>query len=239
MDWKSVVAVEPVVDEADVDAELEAYVADSPALSPREPWRITSLGAADWAMRRLAEIQEVVQQYDDEMVRWRTARNKAASACEWFEARLKEWALAERARNDSARTLNVPHGTVSTRKSGERIEVVDEPLALAWAKQACPDAVKVEYSFLVSKVGACARVADVVREWRATHKSTGETEHQPVTALVEFTDEGLAAVQERLGDEYVVEARVERMVVDAAGVLVPGLGVRAEHTTATVRAYAQ
>lgn len=239
MDWKTVVALPPEVDEDAVAQELVAHVEDKPELAPREPWTIKTLGQADWCMRRVAEAEAIVAELDDEIGRWRAARTRAAAAADWFVARLKEWGLAEREQTPSRATLTVPHGTVSTRKSTERIEVVDEPLAVAWAKQSCEDAVKVEYSLLVSRLGACVRIADMVREWRATRITTGEVEHQPQQPVVEFTAERLAEVQQRLGDEFVVEAGIWRMAVDALGVPVPGLGVRGATTTATVRAYAQ
>lgn len=232
--WRGLVAAESAVDESVIDVELSAHVAGED-LPVHEPWRIRTLAEADWCIQRVAESQELVQRYQHEVELWSHARQRAERAADWFELRLKEWGVEQRTSTPSRKSVQLAHGVVQTRSAGERVEVVDEQLALAWARTACPDAVRVSERFLVSEVDKCVQVVDVIVEWRATDKSTGECEFQPEADTVVFSAHAVAAVQERLGSGFVVEARTERRVVDALHESVPGLGVRPEHVTATVR----
>lgn len=154
-------SVEPVVDEAAVWAEVEVAV-DGPGSELRPvPWKITGLGQAGWAMKKLAELRAVQAQYDDEIERWRRAQVRVRSAAGWFEDRLKEWAITER--TTTIKSFTLPAGTVSTRQAAQpRIIVTNDEAAVAWAEVKCPEAVKVEKSLLVSKLSGvmCAVNAD-------------------------------------------------------------------------------
>lgn len=162
------VDVEPVVDEAAVWESVEASIegrpvqgaivtdADGTEVSSPQPWRIESLGSAGWAAARLAELRARRMEYDEEVRRWREAGAKLVRAEAFFEDALKEWAV--RSRTATAKTFTLSHGTVSTRLSKARVVVVDEGAAIGWAEEACPDAVKVSKSFLVSKLGDVAVV---------------------------------------------------------------------------------
>lgn len=224
-----IAGVEAPVDEDVVLAEVEGYVRGWSVEAPR-PWRIETAGQADWAMRRLAETQAHRNEYQQEIVRWKSALEKMVRAGEWFEMRLKEWGI--RQRTPSRKTLTTAHGTVATREQKARIEVIDEDEAVAWAAKACPDAVKTTQELLVSKIGDAARILEVIVAFEATMKDTGEMQRLPVEPVL-FTDEAVAAVQERIGAGFHVKAITELQVWSDDGP-VPGLGVRPGQVTATV-----
>lgn len=235
MDLERIAGVETPVDEDDVQAEVEAYVAGVPDTrsTRREPWKITNLGQADWAMRRLAECRALADRYRDELLLWKTAQGKISAAGEWFEARLKEWAISER--TSSVKTIRTAHGTIPTREQKAKISVADETAAVEWARRACPDAVKVSESFLVSQLGETARIDKVAVAWVATNKGTGEVERLPTAVIaMPIADERVRTVQAKLGDGYVVEIETRPAVVDVEGREIPGLAITEGSITATV-----
>lgn len=231
MDLDVIAAVPPAVDEGAVQAELEAYLAGRDV--ERAPWRITTLGQADWAMRQYGDIQARVQEYRDEVALWQAALKRVEQAGDWLEERLKEWGADQR--TPQRKSFPLAHGTVYTRESKQRIEVVDEDAALGWAKVACPDAVKVTEEFRVSMVGDAARIQDCVVAFTSTNKATGEAETITLkSGPVPLDPERLAALRDKLGDGYQVDPIVKPYVVDGAGALVPGMRVRAATVTASV-----
>lgn len=231
MDLERVAGVETPVDEDDVQQEVEAYVAGSPAR--REPWRITNLGQADWAMRRLAECRALAERYDDELLLWKTARAKISAAGEWFETRLKEWAIEQR--TAGVKTIRTAHGTIPTRESKPRISVADEGAAVEWARGACPDAIKKVETLLVSQLGETARIDRVAVAWVGTNKETGEIERLPTVVIpMPIAEARLSTVQTKLGDGYVVEIETQPAVVDVEGQPIPGLAITEGSITATV-----
>lgn len=236
MDLEAIAGVtDPSIDEDAVGAEVTGWVegrdVDSIAQGLREPWKITSLGAADWAIRRLAECQARAQEYRDEIALWQDAARRIESAGEWFEDRLKEWAVEQR--SPQRKTFPLAHGTVSTRQSQPKIEVVDEPAAILWAKVAAPGAVKVTEAFRVSEVKGAADIVECVVAFAATNKSTGEMERIEVEPAP-VDPERIAALVDKMGDGYVVEPIMALRVVDTNGKMVPGLAVRLGSVTASV-----
>jgi hypothetical protein len=226
MDLERIAAVELPVDEAVIEAELNDYVQGAPLAGRIEPWKITNVGQADWVMRKLADVTAYRQELDDQVSLWQAARDRVKRAGEWFEARLREWAIAQRTKE--RKTFPLAHGTVGTRESKARITVFDEQLAIEWARKACPGAIKKSESFLISQVteAKAASIEEFVVAWRVTDKATGEqTEHAPGSVV---------EVDDLRASGHVVEMITELRVVDAEGKLVPGLGVREAEVTATV-----
>lgn len=207
MDIKALVPVPAPVDEAWVEEEIVAYLGGPP--TPREPWRITSLGAADWVMRRLADVQAMGQEYRDQIALWQEAASRVDLLGAWFEARLKEWGAASRTKD--RKTFPLAHGTVSTRESKASIKVGDEAAAIEWARGVCPDAIRKTESLLVSVAKDHLRIATFIVGYRSTDKATGETERLDVDPIP-YTDEAVAAVQELLPGAT-VEAITEQRVV--------------------------
>lgn len=222
------------VDENAVENELMAYVDGRQELPMRhEPWSIASLGAADWAFRRLAELRARMRGYDEEIALWTQAKGRLGNAASWFEDRLAEWAVREREATPKIKTFATAHGTVSTRETKPRIEVVDEEVAIAWAQVHDHAAVKVDTSLLVSKL-VVAHIGQLVVAWRATSKETGETERIVIEPPKPLTDEWRQAIVDKIGDAFTVEPVFADYVLDDNDQPVPGLGVRAGYISPTV-----
>ena len=239
-DWEQIAGAKPPVDEDAVMAEVAEFVgqhgAKVPAPVRAEPWRIKSLGEADWAMRRLAEAEARVQQYRDEVALWNDALRRIESAEQFFHDRLTEWALAERTKD--RKSFPLAHGTVSTREQGEAIEVVDEDAIVTHAESSADlaGAVKVTKKWSLAEMKNLEhppRIVDMIVAFEAISKETGETETLEVEPSV-FTQSKLDAVVEAMGDGYQVTAITERAVVDRFGGVVPGLAVRPKRVTAHV-----
>lgn len=232
MDLDKVAGIEPAVDEAAVEAELARYLAGEPEPEGREPWRITTVGQADWAIEQVAAAHRRRQGYQDEIDLWGAALKRLTAAASWLEERLKEWAAANR--TDKVKSFPLAHGTVATRASKRAIDVVDEGAAIGWAKTAAPDAVKVEESFLVSMVGDAARIVEVIVAYESIDKATGGIERVPTPKPAVFDAAKFERLRARLGDGYEVRPVMDWAVLDTADNLVPGLAVRPERVTATV-----
>lgn len=230
MDLEHLAGIEPAVDEDAIQDEVEHYLGGVEL--HREPWKITNIGQADWAMRRVAECRALAERYDGEVLLWQAARGRIDGAVDWFEDRLKEWAIAER--TPSVKTLRTAHGTVATRESKPKIAVVDEEAAIVWAKTARPEAVKMTERFLVSEIGDAASIGAVAVAWVATNKQTGEVERIEIAQHKQWTPERSQIIQDTMGDGYVVDVELQAAVIDVEGVEVPGLAVVDGKVTATV-----
>lgn len=227
------IAGAPGVDEQSVEAEIDEYLGGDRSGS-REPWSITSLGAADWAMRRYSDALALVQRYDDEIFLWNKAKERIGGAASWFEDRLREWAISER--TDKRKSFPLAHGTVSTRTVPAKARVDDEAVVLEWARTACPDAVDVvpaHERFLISK--STAAVVHVVVAWEAIDKTTGEVQRIDVDPPIADGRERLERLRERM-PTFTVEAVYDLAVVDGAtGLVVPGMSVVPASTSASVK----
>jgi len=224
------------VDEDAVLAEIAAYLHDDlPSDQAREPWRITNIGEADWAMRVVAEARRRQQDYDDQIRLWQDAKRRMGGSADWLEDRLAEWALE--VRTDRVKSQALAHGTVATRRSPPKIEVVAEDAVIEWAKSHAPQAVRIECRFLKSEVGDSWAIRDVVVGFRAIERVTGEVEEIPLEPPIVDRDEAidrLLAIQSRMTG-YNVTSIVGSAVMDSGGGLVPGVEVVPEHIAATVR----
>lgn len=229
------------VDEAVVDAEVEAYIeGHAPA---REPWAIRTMDEADWCLVRVAKVRALLAEYDDTIALWKNARARMERAAEWHEARLKEWAIDRRAPGMTSVTLG--HGTIRTTKRGPAVEIVDEDAAIEWARVAAPEAIRTTESLLVTKLKDVVRIDDVVTGWRVIDRETGETiEYMTPAEMAEIADGQIVSVEVpgrrvsivNTDGEHVATADAELApgVVDAAGVLVPGLSVRPAKISASI-----
>lgn len=223
------------VDEDAVLAEINWYLNDANPPEGREPWRITNIGQADWAMQVVAEARRRQQDYDDQIFLWQDAKKRMGASADWLEDRLAEWALE--VRTDRVKSQALAHGTVATRRTPPKIDVVDEAAVTEWAKVHAPQAVHVETRFLKSEVGDAWRIGPVVVGFRAVDKATGEVEEIPLAAPISDRDEWLdrlAAIRERMSGHDVTP--IEELVVkDVDGGIVPGVEVVPESIGATVR----
>lgn len=237
MDIERMVAVQSAVDEEVVFAEIEGFVRGwvpgiDPVSAPRARWRIQSLGAADWAMVKVAEVDAIVRRYADEIDRWSRARTDAAKAGIWLSERLKEWAIESR--TDNTKTFRLAHGEVGTREQKPKAMIVDESVALEWAHGHDQSAIKKTEEFQISKCSA--RLVECVRLFVITDRHTGEVSELPVDPDSPLYGDDAAKTLEDLG--VTAQAVIELRVLTVDGRPYPGLGVKDGKITATVSSIA-
>ena len=116
------------------------------------PFRVDDLRKADWAVRKIAEIQSdyaaITAQYDQQMAAWKTWRDHEHERLEqqraYFVGLLQAYFTQYRETHPRVKTLKVPHGALKLRKSPPQVLVTQEPIFLAWAKVEAPDLVRVK-----------------------------------------------------------------------------------------------
>lgn len=128
----------PIAVMADEDVDHDYLAEDI-----HERWKIEDDGAAEWAMRKLAqyeaddsdataraaEWQEQIDQWLDRQLR----RNDARAS--FFRTALMNYALRERAAsNDQRKTIDLPSGQVKTRMSKGKLQVLNDDAVIVWAK---------------------------------------------------------------------------------------------------------
>jgi len=133
----------------DIPPEVAEYVAagchDDPIGGPfpGARWEITDDGAAVWAMARLAEAAAQLARIDALYRRkrfalddWRdVAGGRHTRTATFMTGRLTGYALARRAADPKAKTLDLPDGRVTTRAPSKpwKVTVTDAPALLEWA----------------------------------------------------------------------------------------------------------
>lgn len=229
MDWKALATVDEFA--PTVEAECVAAVNGMPRPTP---WQIVNLSQADWAMRQVGEARARLAEYDDVIAQWQEARQRIFRAGEWYEQRLTEWAVSQRTKQ--TKSFPTAHGTVSTRESGDAVEIVDAVALLAWAKANAPTLINTVESVPVSNVKPVVTIEHWAIGADLIDVATGE-----VLRAVDFGvpvrpdgDEWAAFVEGV--DEATVGVRrvLVAVVVDGDKRPVPGLGVRPGKVTATV-----
>jgi len=96
------------------------------------------MGAANWALSRLAGLQEKVDRvealYADQLERldgWKAGELAVIEgSAGWFRTALTDWHRRQLAEDKRATSVKLPAGTLSSRKSGATVKVTD-PAALA------------------------------------------------------------------------------------------------------------
>jgi phage host-nuclease inhibitor protein Gam len=130
--------VPPPLSDEDFSSWLDAD--DVPAV---DAWTPDGLASAEWAARRLARVRAQVDELDEQHQLWveqltdwyrRNVQRLHAEAA-YFEERLEQFAIAERARTGVA-TLDLPSGVVRTTLHQPKVVVIDEAAALAWLDKA-------------------------------------------------------------------------------------------------------
>jgi len=133
----------------DIPPEVAEYVAagchDDPIGGPfpGARWEIADDGAAVWAMARLAEAAAQLARIDALYLRkkvalddWRdVAGGRHTRTATFMTGRLTGYALARRAADPKAKTLDLPDGKVTTRAPSKpwKVTVTDGPALLEWA----------------------------------------------------------------------------------------------------------
>lgn len=127
------------------EAAQEAYQ-DEENPSVGHAWRIEGLDSADWALRRLGDLEQEIAENEAiaarriEEIRIRTAllNERAMKGVAFFRARLTDY--AERARSEllkggKTKTRHLPSGSIAWRKKGGGLVKADAEALLAWARE--------------------------------------------------------------------------------------------------------
>jgi hypothetical protein len=133
----------------------------------REAWLVDGIGRATWAMEKVRGIA-LEQQRIEQLTAARVERLQSWAAGQiqalqhdrdFFEGKLKQYALDVRAANPRRTTVSTAFGVVETRSAAGGWQI-DREVAIAWAKEHRPDLVKVEESFVLSQAKKVLEVAD-------------------------------------------------------------------------------
>lgn len=232
MNLDTIADVPVPVDEAEVQAEILAWLNDTAPPEQRAPWTITSLGAADWAMRTVAEWRSRASEFADQAEAWRRCEKRAIRGALWLEERLAEWAIDRR--TEKVKTMALAHGAVSTRTVKPTIELTDEDAAIAWARTHAPDAIHTTTRLNKSEVGDAWRIGEVVVGYEWTFPTTGEQEYHQAAWPAPFDPEAYAELVASEPD-FVIEPCYEAAVIDTDGAVVPGVEVVPGRISATVK----
>lgn len=129
------------LDEAILAGTLEAVPA------PARAWQPATLEDAEWCMTRLrvlldrvAEIDDRTRAWADRLQHWRDAElRRVQPGVEYFDTRLREYALRARANDPKRKTVFLPSGDVKTQAPTKPVvSVVDEGALLEWLREEVP-----------------------------------------------------------------------------------------------------
>ncbi len=112
----------------------------------REGWHIESLDTADWALRRIAELQVEVEENDSVLaatiakLQARTEKLNASAnrGLEFFSGRLREYAELNQAmllKGGKKKSRALPSGSIGWKTVPAKLTVTDDAKALAWAEK--------------------------------------------------------------------------------------------------------
>lgn len=123
----------------------EAEYQDEEMPEARPGWHIPDLGALDWALSRVADLEREqaenleLERAAIERIRLRTLRlnESAARGVAFFGGRIREYAELHRAEllgGGKKKSRKLLHGTVGWRSKGGGLSVTDAEALLAWAR---------------------------------------------------------------------------------------------------------
>jgi len=231
-----------LTDEPEFANELdEAILAGTLAeVEPAQAWQPTTLGEAEWAMRKLAALKGraaeaaiAARDWRGRIDEWERAElARVAPGIAFFEGRLKLYGLAQRTLTKQA-TATLPSGYVSTTVAKTpTIEVDDEDAVLVWAAdtlEAEPydEVVKTKLSVLISALRKLVSARPTMRP--VCHECGRDIVEAVVEGNWEHLDE--ASVE----DDHAAEPTPGYVVVyDETGEVVPGLVAFLKGSTASV-----
>ena len=113
-------------------------------------WQITDPGSADWALRKVAKVDAEAHQVSELAERqiaaieaWRGAEHgRLGTQREHWETLLGLYHRQRLEEDEKAKTIRLPHGTLTARKLPDGIVIEDEDALLAWAKKDGPEYVR-------------------------------------------------------------------------------------------------
>lgn len=128
--------------EAELDDALDHLDVDAIPERARA-WQITSTGAAEWAMGKLAGFEKQAHAVREQAATWREPideweadqMKRLKPRIDWFRGHLERYGLAWREENPREATVRLPSGEIATRRgSGSVVSITDEEIVLEWAK---------------------------------------------------------------------------------------------------------
>lgn len=138
----------------------------------KDEFRVNDVQSAEWVLSKILRAETEIAAIQTERAailanlesREKEYRRKVDYLRARFGPELEEFARAEIEANPKSKTLKLAHGKLSFRTVKGGVRVKDATLALDWAKEHCPDAVKVVESFQISMVAADAkaRIAETI-----------------------------------------------------------------------------
>jgi hypothetical protein len=224
-------------------------------------WYPTDVGAAEWAMRKLADHQRNLDEITRQAAEWQSRidawheamTTKVSARASFFRVALIRWALDERERDPKGpATLTLPSGVVRTTSRKARPKVVDRAAAAVSAIHNLDDDDRAAVVEVPPQPQPVAKATELAKRVRIVERIAQRTfdlelaggERAAVTILgdeeppVEFTiddgiDERVVAVEHAEEDE---DARVVEQVVVWAdtGQPVPGVVVEPARIDAAV-----
>jgi len=141
---------------------LDRYLAyeDHPDDHPVARWSITNDGAAEWALRKLAElereasaVQLQAEEWVEQITSWAEERGaKLSKSAAFFRDHLERYGLARRELTGAA-TVELPTGKVATRAGNPRAVIGSPELLVKCLKRLNrPDLVRVREDVLISQL---------------------------------------------------------------------------------------
>lgn len=140
------------------------------------PWCINSDGEAEWALRKMGEYVDQVDELQDAARAWRERIDEWLASqitgpslrARFFEAHLEDWVFRLRhTSSGKVKSRKYPSGEVASSGSTDpKVKIVNPERVAAWAGKNAPDAVRVTTEVLVTDLRKCvhAEVVPVERE---------------------------------------------------------------------------
>lgn len=216
----------------------------------RHPWRVTSTGAAEWAMRKLADaaaeaaqVEELHAELTARYDAWRDEQlDRLNRRRAYFDTLLQIYALELReATGGKTKSVKLPSGKITTTHTSASVELVDKAATIAWAKENLePDEVAriIREDILVSQLADIVAIDEVVEGYRATMSCGEIIDPWPIVEGWRVPLAGETVIcpgceTEQQIIELTADTHLE--VRDGLGRPVAGTGVRPAKTTASVR----
>ena len=119
--------------------------ADAPEVLPREEFRIDSENAANWYLRRIANLESEKQRVTAQAAQIVRQLDADAESLRYrYEGELQEYVRQELARRGNRRkSLTLLQGSCAFRHVGPSLRISDAAAALDFCRRNLPDAVKV------------------------------------------------------------------------------------------------
>lgn len=122
-------------------------------------WSVCDTGSAEWAFRRLsnlelaaAEARAAAKEWRAQIDRWERGQLVPLErSINFFTGQIEAYARRKR-EEEGQKSLKLPSGEVTSRLNPARAEVADPEEFIAWAKANCPSAVKAKWSPVMAEV---------------------------------------------------------------------------------------